>query len=601
MFSNLQIRPAKPHRRRPSMAARAGISKRRISIVPVSTSNNVPALSFMEGLFGEEFPEAFASGELRPGKSKKSILDLPAELLTVICDYMSKVDIKRLRLTSKKLALNVDLRIDRVYISPNRANLGSLQRILQHPRYRNRVHEIVWDDAQLQEYPTLDSFRNVVDMDERRMRTVVESRLDESIWGCDDDSPDYHSLELDDFFTNDGRLTEVAKGLLLRDNDQFSRDIIARNATTMSTEDSYLLYQRLYQEEQDIIKRQVDVAALQRALGDFPSLRRITLTSEVWRPWNLYPNYDTPFYRSLPPGFRKPSVFPWTGYRPQATIAQPAHPHKILSERGMDSLASDWRGYSIIVAALLNTSNSQIDEFIIDAGNESIGISHQLFASPNSDYSNTVRMFRHLHLKRLKLVINSQSSGSGPDSIHSSGLLKRALHEARHLEHFEFDPHWRARSHQYGVRASFFDPMHFLPENLLSRLRTFALRNVQVEENKLQYMLEDMVSVEQVTLDNIGLTGDEGSWFHFFNRLKLYYATSPMVSRPNFEWKKPFEDEDDDNFNYKRCYLVDGQLVAFLYENADCPFEYEGGQQLGFNMGWVVDDWDKSYRVKRIW
>lgn len=580
------------------MAARAGVTKRRISIVPVSSSNNVPALSFMEGLFGEEFPEAFGIGDLKLGKSKKGLLDLPTDLLVIICEYISKVDIKRLRLTSKKLALGVDLRIDRVYISPNRANLGSLQRILQHPRYRNRVHEIVWDDAQLEEYPTLDSFRDAVDMDERRTMQVVENRLAAAIWGYDDDSPEYRSLELDDFFAQDGRLTDVAKGILLSYNDQFSKDVIARNATMMSIEDSYLLYQKLYQEEQDIIKRQVDAAALRRALSDFPNLRRITLTSEVWRPWNLYPDYDTPFYRSLPPGFRKPSVWPWLGHRPQATTAQLAHRDKVISEQGIKSLALDWRGYSIIVAALLKTSNSRIDGFIIDAGNECTGISHQLLASSNSDYDNTVRMFRHLRLKRLNLVINSQSSGDGPNSMYSSGLLKRALECLQYLEHLDFNPHWRARRYQLEPRELSFDPSAFIPEGMSSRLKTFALRNVIVEESKLRYLLEDMISVEHVVLDNVYLTSDEGNWFHFFHQLQSHYAESPMSSRPNFEWIEPF---DDDSFANNRCYLVDDELDAFLHDDAECPFENHNAQQLKTNMGWVIDDRDKSFKVKKAW
>src|SRR4051812_43119994 len=116
MFSNLQIRSAKPHRRKTSMAARAGVTKRRVSHVTTS-ANDVPSLDFMEGLFGDEFPEAFGS---RAMKSSKSILDLPAELLALVCEDLSRLDIKRLRLSNRHLGANVDLRIDRIYVSPNR-------------------------------------------------------------------------------------------------------------------------------------------------------------------------------------------------------------------------------------------------------------------------------------------------------------------------------------------------------------------------------------------------------------------------------------------------------------------------------------------------
>jgi hypothetical protein len=178
MFSNLQIRPAKPHRRKPSMAARAGVTKqRRVSQINTNI-NDVPSMSFMEGLFGDEFPDAFASGGV---KGNKSIQDLPAELLAIISQDLSKLDIKRLRLSSKHLATNVDLRIDRLYVSPNRTNLECLKKILDHPRHRLKIIEIVWDDAQLDEYADLESFRNALIIDENEKRTAIEEMLDLAI------------------------------------------------------------------------------------------------------------------------------------------------------------------------------------------------------------------------------------------------------------------------------------------------------------------------------------------------------------------------------------------------------------------------------------
>ena len=150
MFANLQIRPApaKTRRRKPSLSIRAGVTKRRVSTVSAGSASNVSSMSFMEGLFGDEFPEAFGSG----ARNKKTITDLPAELLEIVCEHISKLDIKRLRLVSKHFASSVYLRIDRIYVSPNRANLDYLHQILAHPTYPGRVREIVWDDALLKEY-----------------------------------------------------------------------------------------------------------------------------------------------------------------------------------------------------------------------------------------------------------------------------------------------------------------------------------------------------------------------------------------------------------------------------------------------------------------
>ncbi|KAF1846548.1 uncharacterized protein K460DRAFT_367298 [Cucurbitaria berberidis CBS 394.84] len=581
------------------MVAKAGVTKRRVSNVTPASASNVPSMSLMEDLFGDEFPEAFATSSGYAARSSKRVTDLPAELLAMICEHLSNLDIKRLRLAGKHLAKNVGLRIDRIYISPNRANLDCLQRILDHPRYRNDVGEIVWDDAQLEEYPTLDSFRHAIGIDEVKTTIDIENRLDEAIRGHEDDSPEYRALERDDFFSSNGQLTEVGKGILLRYDDQFSRDIIARSTTVMSIEQSYNLYQRLYQEEQEIMEQQLDVAALHRAIAGFPKMKRITLTSEVWRPWKLYPLYDTPFYRSLPPGFRKPSVWPWLGFRQQATSVQAAHRDEVMSTRNIERLSIEFRGYSIIVSTLLAIPNPKIEEIIIDAGNEYTGISHQLFASPNSDFEATVRMFQLVPLKGLQLVINPYCSDSNPDSLFASGLLKRALAEAQFLEHFDFNPHWLPRTYRHETLDLSFGPNEVLPEATIKRLTTFALRNVSVKENDLEDLLKEMENVEHVTLDNIHLKNSaflhhqpDPSWVQLFHRLQSYYAASPMVSHPRFAWIEPTY--------YGRNYFVDEEIGDFLYRGAECPFENGLQRPLKEGVGWFVDERDKGFKVRRL-
>ncbi len=603
MFTNLQIRTSKPsHRKSGGFTARGAIAKRRVSLVPASTASNVPSLSFMENLFGDEFPEAFSNGETRLKKSRKCFSDLPAELLAVICDYLSKLDIKRLRLTSKQIALNVNLRLERVYISPNRANLNCLQRILEHSRYRKCVREIVWDDAQLEEYVTLDSFRDALSVDERKTMRDVERRLDEAMEDCPDDGPEYPSLDEDDFFSDDGKLTDVAKGILLETNDRVSRDIIARNAALMSIEESYLLYQRLYQEEQDLIKLQVDIKALHRALADFPNLHRITLTSEVWRPWNLYPEYDTPFYRSLPPGFRKPSVWPWLGPRIQSTPSQDAYRNKIMSERHIDWLSDDWRGYGIIVSALLNMRATKIDEFIIDAGNERTGLSHQLFSSANQELERTVRMFRNVPLKRFHLALNPHGSITTGTAYLSANFIERTLSVMRHLEHLDFNPNLQCRRQRFC--AGFFEVRSVMPDDLVKRLRTFNLRNMPVFQDDLITLLTSMPVIEKITLDNISLMERHFSetltisWENLFWKLREAYSDPTWhTTRPRYTWIDPISDQQENDSHH--CRFLDDEIDAYLYCGGDALF-YHHTNRLTDGMGWIVDERDKEYRV-RLW
>ncbi|OAL54475.1 hypothetical protein IQ07DRAFT_618573 [Pyrenochaeta sp. DS3sAY3a] len=475
------------------MAARAGVSKRRVSLVPASASNNVPSLSFMEGLFGEEFPDAFASVSQVP-KSHKSILDLPSELLDVICDHISKLDIKRLRLASKSLAVKVDLRIDRVYISPNRANLNALQRILEHPRYKHTVRELVWDDAQLEEYPTLDSFRSAVNVDEQTTMINIEKFIALINDDYEGGTPEYRALEEDDFFSEDGCLTDFAKGLLLRDDDQFSRDIIARHAT-------------LYQDEQHIMQQGRDVAGLRHALQNLPNLRRITLTSEVWRPWNLYPHYDTPYYRSLPPGFRKPSVWPWLGVRPRMTVAQRDHQDMVISQEYIDQLPEDWRGYKIMISTLLETQNSQIEEFIIDSGFEENGLNALFLVAPKPLLHQTIAAFRQLPLRRLQLSWFIEGNDVRFRGIAVSAQMKQLLTGLPHLEHLDFNPHFSRRRHQFSMSGVNFIPSDFLPDALMHQLKTFALRNAVIEVQVLRILITELRNAESITLDHCPFDG----------------------------------------------------------------------------------------------
>jgi hypothetical protein len=573
------------------MAARAGVSKRRISHVTASASD-VPSMSFMEGLFGDEFPEAFGSGAT---KSNKSILDLPADLLAIVCDELSRLDIKRLRLANKYLATNVDLRIISVYVSPNRTNLDCLRKILEHPRYRFQVFELVWDDAQLDEYPDIDSFRTALLADENIFQMEIERLLKDFNQEVHEDSMDSGAFEHDEFVTEDGKLTEVAKGMLLRSGDQVSRDIIARYATLMSVEENYAIYEQLYCEEQEIKKRGLDTAALQNALRACPNLQRIVLTSEVWRPWNLQPLYHTPLHRSLLPGFRKPSVWPWLDYRPQSTPAQTAHRDSIMratitNQNG--SLPSDFRGYSIIVSSLISMPSPQISEFIIYSGHETAGISHQLFATPNTDFTNSLTMAHTLPLKRLVLSLNSYGADhSTQHSYLASTQVHDFLAALHYLEHLDLSPNCLARREPRSVIPGPFHASH-IPLTLLSHLTTFTLRNAQTTLQDLLTLIKHLTSAQHITLDNISMSGSD-TYLDLFRQLwKHYEYNAGPVPRPAFTVSELVPGSF-------RSRLVFEELSAFLHGDdvwGDMPFEETGEIKRG--LGWVVDDRDERFMMR---
>ncbi|KAF2027690.1 hypothetical protein EK21DRAFT_114625 [Setomelanomma holmii] len=585
------------------MAARAGVTKRRISYVP-ATAPDAPSLSFMEDLFADEFPEAFGSSGNNPKSEVKSILDLPAEVLAIVCQDLSNLDIKRLRLTCKILAKNVDLRINRVYVSPNRANLQCLQKILDHPRYRHQVHELVWDDAQLEEYPDVEDFSRVVTLDEANSKRDIESMLEWYTVSDESDDEELKQFEHDDFFMEDGRLTEVAKGILLRHNTQSAKDVLAQNATRMSIEDSWDHYQDLYREEQEIMSRQLDVAALRQVLRACPNLRRVTLTSAIWYPWNTHAYRNSPFLQSLPPGFRKPSVWPWLTYRPQSTPAQAAYISKtlrmpILEKTG--SLPREFRGYSILVSTLLNMRQSSISEFIIDPAMETTGISHQLFTTENADWLNTVSLASILPLTSLKLAVNSYGAKKhSPNSYLRSGHIQAVLRNLPLLKHFDLSPNCRARRDENSVASDLFSWRDIIPADLVERLKTLTIRNAYMHFDSVYDMVVTMLNAEHITLDNVFTHSDRGrpTYYSLFRGLWIHYETTQIAkTRPAFTIVEPIDVGPAGRYRARlTCEEVSYWLHGDEY-HVGCPFEDRFAVQIGDGVGWVVDDRDPEFAM----
>jgi len=79
------------------------------------------------------------------------IPDLPLELWREISTYLPNYDIKSMRLASKQLP--VELRLERVFLSPNPLNIKVLRAVADHEVFRHGITEIIWDDARLSRGP----------------------------------------------------------------------------------------------------------------------------------------------------------------------------------------------------------------------------------------------------------------------------------------------------------------------------------------------------------------------------------------------------------------------------------------------------------------
>lgn len=521
------------------------------------------------------------------------LLDLPSELIHWICEDLAKADIKRLRLVCNHLAERVDLRIERIYLSPNRANLETFDNIVNHPRWKHLVREIVWDDAQLSRYETIDTFRAAVNGDPETEDRTMNIRLNSFLANKKGET----NLVLDDFFEN-GYLTEIAKRILLSQaNDKYSWNIIARNSCPlMAIEASYELYQKLYEEEKRIIATGDDVRALHLALSSFPRLKRITLTSEVWRPWFNPPIYVSPFFRSLSPGFRKPYVWPWLGPNDFEDRSQREYRRQTMAGP-VDKLSSDWRGYSIVVSALLAVPNHKVNELVIDVQGGELGISHQLFSSRNEDYIRTLDLMSTVPLRRFQLALNRSYAHCDGFACFFNGLMKLALESMTHLEHFEFNANYSTRGEVHLPEPIPLQAILPTSDCAFRKLIHLGLRNLATTEDSLITLLHTLPALRSILLDHVDVPRPT-TYITLLHRLRQELVDAEngiwRQTKPHFVYCERSEHFVQGSLNR----VVYDEMDEFLYRGGECPFEDTGrvlnfsGQsvELKHGIGYEIDE-----------
>lgn len=80
-------------------------------------------------------------------------LNLPFDVIDRILSFLSRRDLKQVRLTCKRIESCVRI-FDRVYVSTNRINLEVMYSIAENPKLREQVPELVFDDFRI---PGIDS------------------------------------------------------------------------------------------------------------------------------------------------------------------------------------------------------------------------------------------------------------------------------------------------------------------------------------------------------------------------------------------------------------------------------------------------------------
>lgn len=498
---------------------------------------------------------------------------LPVDVLVLFLDHLPQRDLKKVRLVCRFLHKLVQLRIPRVFLSPNRANIDAFLAICAHSVFRDQVQEIIWDDARLEFY------------EREKLSPMGELLLSEDLRMGDGDfrsSVEKLNKRFQHFSKKITDQTEfMDERFVMRREELWGPDV-----RDMSLEDSFNLYNRLYDEQQAIIEAGEDVETLVLGLVSFPSLKRLTVSSEAWRIKPLFPRYETPFFRSLPPGFQMPQPWPWLG-----------RDYDDLSEDQLDKLMEPWdddhevwRGYEIVIDALLATvAHHNVEEFVVDTNYEFTGISYQLFASPQcSGYTKTWELFQTLQLTTLELSLNVQTADQFNFPCFHNGLLKKSLSQLRVLKHLTLSASIDHFDDEFDSDESWLNIEEILPTDVLAaKLESLKLCNMLIHGRSLFDSLSSLGSLQLIWLDCIALS-DPCTWRDFTFRIR-----DELVRRPS---GKPWTRDNPTMVVRRKNSLLNQRLDStavlceFLHGEGECPFTV--AQPRIANVGWYMDNFD---------
>ncbi len=511
------------------------------------------------------------------------LIDLPVDILSLFIDQLIQRDLKRLRLVCRTLHEITVLRIPRVFLSPSRANIDAFYGILQHKTLRKHVREIIWDDARLHFYrrqPLRLSQQEAIQLREDLRLQVREVEK----------TYDLYLIEVQGQFRYSRGIEESNRMMEL-----WGSNI----PKCLSLEDSFDLYNRLYDEQQVIIESREDVEALRLGLLSFPALKRVTVTPEAWRVKSLFPRYETPFFRSLPPGFKMPIPWPWLG-SDYAGLSDDQLDRLMLP---WDQSHEEWRGYQIVVDTLLATASMhQVEELTIDTNGELTGISYQLFTSHESiGYTRTVQLLQTTQLTTLELCLNTQTAEETDFSCLHNQLLKSALSHLTSLKHLALAVSIDTLDHinMELVEQGWIGLDEIIPLDILApSLQYLKLCHFLIKGESLYAGLLALTALTTISLDSIALS-DDFPWRSFFLRTKEQ-SIQAKASSPIWNPDRP-----DVIFKARSSYFLDerrdssAEIKAFLYGNGDCPFTEESPQVAV--MGTVSSVWEEGMSEYMTW
>ncbi len=183
-------------------------------------------------------------------------------------------------MTCKILCERVPLNLDRVFLPANPRDIEVARAIIDHETFRHGIVEIIWNDA---------LFSHDIPRPNEQILLLMDSSTPPREEG---DPPRWFARACR---KNIESLTH--RKVMKRDPD-------------LSFSESWDYYQRLLEQQEEVLASRADVDAQRYALERFPSLRRIIITPEAHGKLDA-PIYEMPMIRSFPDGFNYPIPQSW--------------------------------------------------------------------------------------------------------------------------------------------------------------------------------------------------------------------------------------------------------------------------------------------------
>lgn len=354
----------------------------------------------------------------------------------------------------------------------------------------------------------------------------------------------------------------------------------------MSLQDCWRHYEKLLQQQNGVIAPRGDENAFVYGLGQFPALKRVTVTPAA-HGYLSAPLYETPMIRAYPYGFNYPMLRGW----PRAgdmEISGNALPWLNAKEEYKEQ----WHGARIALRILAQNEHN-VSELSFDTKSLEAGIPLMIFDQPCEEYDHFVAImkrpgFTHLDLPLLvgRDVVDEEEEEEDWAGLRS-GNLYRALSEAKDLKHISISTTINQDLCDEPILLRRVFPVEHWPN-----LRHFALFRFNITQSDLLDLHDSLPStLRSVELSFLLLCGNKSRWGDLMESMREELDWSERTTKPTV----CFVVGSMQYQLFGRGMWLTDEVNDFLYRSGRNPIPGKYPFHIKYGMGEIRDPFDPEH------